>query len=191
MLHHAEIKLYFWLMHMFEIFKFEFVVWLDLNSIEKKIKENRLGIQNKKKSQRSPITPHPGLSAQVAHLPLPGAHLPPQPYGPCMSTPSLTRLLSGPHPSAPLPITALVCLCHRLAGLGCQLHLPSLTTSSQAHHGRAHVTRFSATTHTPDSYSNPLLPARPFPPPTDRAQPTLAHALSLPPKYYTLNSSQG
>jgi hypothetical protein len=31
-LHHAELKLCFWLMHMFEIFKFEFVVWLYLNS---------------------------------------------------------------------------------------------------------------------------------------------------------------
>jgi hypothetical protein len=43
MLHHAEIKLYFWLMHMFEIFKFEFVVWLDLNSKEKL---KRKGIRN-------------------------------------------------------------------------------------------------------------------------------------------------
>jgi hypothetical protein len=33
----------FWLMHMFKIFKFGFVVWLDLNSIEK-IK--RKGIRN-------------------------------------------------------------------------------------------------------------------------------------------------
>jgi hypothetical protein len=42
MLHHAELKFCFLLMHMFEIFKFEFVVWLDLNSIEKiKRKGNR------------------------------------------------------------------------------------------------------------------------------------------------------
>jgi hypothetical protein len=42
MLHHAELNLCFWLMQMFEIFKFEFVVWLDLNSIEKiKRKGNR------------------------------------------------------------------------------------------------------------------------------------------------------
>jgi hypothetical protein len=33
----------FWLMHMFEILKYEFVVWLDLNSKEK-IK--RKGIRN-------------------------------------------------------------------------------------------------------------------------------------------------
>jgi hypothetical protein len=43
MLHHADPKLCFWSMHMFEIFKFEFVVWLDLNSKEK-IK--RKGIRN-------------------------------------------------------------------------------------------------------------------------------------------------
>jgi hypothetical protein len=35
MLHHADPKLCFWLMHMFEIFKFEFMVWLELNSKEK------------------------------------------------------------------------------------------------------------------------------------------------------------
>jgi hypothetical protein len=35
MLHHAELKLCFWLMHMFEIFKFKVMVWLGLNSIEK------------------------------------------------------------------------------------------------------------------------------------------------------------
>jgi hypothetical protein len=35
MLHHADPKLCFWLMHMFEIFEFEFVVLLDLNSKEK------------------------------------------------------------------------------------------------------------------------------------------------------------
>jgi hypothetical protein len=40
MLHHTELKLCFCLMHMFEIFKFEFMDWLDLNSIEK-IKKKR------------------------------------------------------------------------------------------------------------------------------------------------------
>ena len=39
MLHHASPKLCFWWMHMFEIFKIEFVVWLDLNSKEKTKKE--------------------------------------------------------------------------------------------------------------------------------------------------------
>jgi hypothetical protein len=41
MLHHAEPKLCFWLMHMIEIFKFEFVVWLDLN-LKEKIKGKRI-----------------------------------------------------------------------------------------------------------------------------------------------------
>jgi hypothetical protein len=36
-------KLCFWLMHMFEIFKFASVVWLDLNSKEK---TKRKGIRN-------------------------------------------------------------------------------------------------------------------------------------------------
>jgi hypothetical protein len=39
-LHHADHKLCFWLMHTFKIFKFEFVVWLDLNSKENKKKRN-------------------------------------------------------------------------------------------------------------------------------------------------------
>jgi hypothetical protein len=43
MLHHAGSKLCFWLMHMFEIFKLEFVVWLDLNS---KGKTKRKGNRN-------------------------------------------------------------------------------------------------------------------------------------------------
>jgi hypothetical protein len=63
MLHHAELKLCFWLMHMFELFKFECVVWLGLNSI-KKIK--RKGIRNsdlKKKCQSSPNPLSLGLSA--------------------------------------------------------------------------------------------------------------------------------
>jgi hypothetical protein len=36
MLHHAEPKLFFCLMHMFELFEFEFGAWLDLNSKEEK-----------------------------------------------------------------------------------------------------------------------------------------------------------
>jgi hypothetical protein len=51
-------------MHMFEIFKFEFVVWLDLNTIEK-IKK---GIRNsylKEKPKAAQPPPSPGLSAQL------------------------------------------------------------------------------------------------------------------------------
>jgi hypothetical protein len=45
------------LMHMFEIFKFEFVVWLELNAKEKKQKEKELEIQNKRKKQKKPRPP--------------------------------------------------------------------------------------------------------------------------------------
>jgi hypothetical protein len=61
-LHHDELKLCFWLMHMFETFKFEFVIWFDLNSIEK-IK--RKGIRNSKEkgkansAQPNPVRPSP------------------------------------------------------------------------------------------------------------------------------------
>jgi hypothetical protein len=36
LLHHAKSKLCFRLMHMFEIFESEIMVWLDLNSKDKK-----------------------------------------------------------------------------------------------------------------------------------------------------------
>jgi hypothetical protein len=59
-LHHVELKLCFWLVHvhMLETFKFEFVVWLDLNSIEK-IK--RKGIRNSdlKEKAKTAQTPSP------------------------------------------------------------------------------------------------------------------------------------
>jgi hypothetical protein len=67
-LHHAELKLCFCLMHMFEIFKFGFVVWLDLNSKEEK--EKGIKIQNKRKSKRSPEIHFPS-----AFPPTPAARL--------------------------------------------------------------------------------------------------------------------
>jgi hypothetical protein len=78
MLHHAEPKLFYCLMHMFELFEFEFKVCLNLNSKEKtKIKRIR-NSKTKKENQRSP------------------AALPPRPSqtGP---------LTDGPHLSAPRP----------------------------------------------------------------------------------------
>jgi hypothetical protein len=58
MLPHAGSKLCFWLMRMFEIFKLEFVVWLDLNS---KGKTKRKGNRNsdKKKNPNQPSRPLP------------------------------------------------------------------------------------------------------------------------------------
>jgi hypothetical protein len=55
MLHHAKLKPCFWLMHMFKIFKFQFVVWLDLKSIEKIKEKEKIII--KEKSQSSPGPP--------------------------------------------------------------------------------------------------------------------------------------
>jgi hypothetical protein len=63
MLHHAEPELCFWLMHMFEIFKFEFVVWLSLNSI-KKIKRKWIrNLDLKENSKAARNLPQLGLSA--------------------------------------------------------------------------------------------------------------------------------
>jgi hypothetical protein len=67
MLHHAEPRLFFCLMHMFGIFKFEFVACLNLNRKEK-IKEKgirKFGIKEKHKEAQSP--PFLGLSTQPAH----------------------------------------------------------------------------------------------------------------------------
>jgi hypothetical protein len=55
-------------MHMFEIFKFEFVVWLDLNSIEKiKRKENR-NFRIKENAKIAQDALSLGLLAQSAQL---------------------------------------------------------------------------------------------------------------------------
>jgi hypothetical protein len=66
MLHHADLKLCFWLMHMFEILEFKFVVCLDLNSKEK-IK--RKEIRNSKEKRKG--------KAKLAQ---------PQPFGPARSS---------------------------------------------------------------------------------------------------------
>jgi hypothetical protein len=64
------------LMHMQEVFKFEFVAWLNLNLwhgwiwIQKRKKEKENKIQNKVKTQRSPQPPSLGLSVQSAQLPV-------------------------------------------------------------------------------------------------------------------------
>jgi hypothetical protein len=66
----VSLNFIFWLMHMFEIFKFGFVAWFNLNSIEK-IK--RKGFRNSYLKEK----------AKAARTPLP-----PRPFGPaCMRTP--------------------------------------------------------------------------------------------------------
>jgi hypothetical protein len=96
-LHHAKLKLCFWLMHMFEIFKFEFVVWLDLNSIEK-IK--RKGIRRFRiKYRKQPKPPSLGLSAQPARA---HARALSMRSGSHLSAPPHSRALLLPH--LPLPV---------------------------------------------------------------------------------------
>jgi hypothetical protein len=104
-LHHAELKLCFWLMHMFEIFKFEFMVWLDLNSKDKiKRKGNR---NSEEKTQNRPATP-PSRPFSPSGQPRPRAHPPFSPSArwgrpigaaPFAHVPPLS-LRCGPAPSA-------------------------------------------------------------------------------------------
>jgi hypothetical protein len=100
MLHHAALKLCFWLMHMFEILKFEFVVWMDLNSIEKiKRKENRnFRIKEKAKTAQDALSLDLFVQARMRSLSLHG--------GTRLSVSFLspTRVPVAPSPSAsPVP----------------------------------------------------------------------------------------
>jgi hypothetical protein len=93
MLHHAELKACFWLMSMFEIFKFEFFVWLDLNSIEEiKIK----GIRNSDLKRK----------AKVAQTPCPSAFRPSQPSSPAPPRAPSLSLRGGPRLSPLFPSPA-------------------------------------------------------------------------------------
>jgi hypothetical protein len=56
----------FCLMHMLESLKFEFAIWLDLNSKRRKQKEKEMEILNKRKGKRSPS---PSLSAHSSRAP--------------------------------------------------------------------------------------------------------------------------
>jgi hypothetical protein len=52
MLHHVEPKLFFCLMHMFELFGFEFGACLNLNSKREKQKKKHIEIQENRKTSR-------------------------------------------------------------------------------------------------------------------------------------------
>jgi hypothetical protein len=88
LLHHAEPKLFFSLMHMFELFEFEFVFEFELSSQEK-IKRKTIGISEKK---GNPFQPKP------AHLSPPPPPRLPVTCGPRLSAPARARVL----PSLPL-----------------------------------------------------------------------------------------
>jgi hypothetical protein len=91
MLHHDELKLCFWLMHKFEIFKFEFVVWLDLNSIEK-IKRKGIGNFRIKEKVKQPADP-----LSLAFRPSSRSRAHSHPSSLCQPGPTCRRQLSQPH----------------------------------------------------------------------------------------------
>jgi hypothetical protein len=101
LLDHADLKLCFWLMHMFEIFKFEFVVWLDLNSKEKMKRKGNSNSEAKGKPQNNPATP-PSWPFSTSGPARPRRARPslPLPSGANMSAPPPLSLRCGPAPSA-------------------------------------------------------------------------------------------
>jgi hypothetical protein len=95
MLHHAEPKLFFVLMHMLELFEFEFLFEFELSSLEKiKRKEIRNSEKKGKPNSAQPSTAGPharprcltgGLHLSVAVLALACSLLLPLPSGPRVS----------------------------------------------------------------------------------------------------------
>jgi hypothetical protein len=142
LLHHAETKLFFDLMHMFKLFEFVFVFKFELSSLEKiKRKTFRKSMEKRKTtfSQVGLVQPSGAARARSRSL-VGGPHLSGAVLVPaCSLLPSLCHLgpvcrrlssrirvsarslLSGPRLSAPLPGAATTCLCHCLVGPACQL----------------------------------------------------------------------
>jgi hypothetical protein len=119
MLHHAEPKLFFCLMHIFELFEFEFGVCLNLNSKEKKGLDFRKQKRKTKEAQPPSLL---GLLAQTGPASRPRTHPHPLIGGPHLSASCLARLLSlpsGAASSAPWPIAR-----SRVVSLSCGPHLP-------------------------------------------------------------------
>jgi hypothetical protein len=121
-LHHAELKHCFWLMHMLEIFKFEFVVCLDLN-LKEKIKEKgirKFGLKEKQKEAREPpfsaFQPKRPISPSPFARSLPMTHghrlsplASPRSRARCPLSPSASgsRQSAPPHsPTRPLQLTS-------------------------------------------------------------------------------------
>jgi hypothetical protein len=145
LLHHAEPKLFFNLMHMFELFEFGFVFEFELSSLEKiKRKAFRKSLEKGKTTfslvgpiqpsgaARAPPPPNrwapPVSGSPRARTLSPSLSLPPVP---CLSAPFLALpracALSSRRapPAAPLPAAATTSLCRCLAGPACQLSPPS------------------------------------------------------------------
>jgi hypothetical protein len=84
MLHHAEPKLFFWLMHMFELFEFE------LSSLEKIKIKAIINSEKKRKlilAQLSPVQPSPAQRARLRRV-TGGLHLSVSVFSPARSLPS-------------------------------------------------------------------------------------------------------
>jgi hypothetical protein len=178
MLHHAALKLCFWLMHMFEILKFEFVVWMDLNSIEKiKRKENRnFRIKEKAKTAQDALSLDLFVQARMRSLSLHG--------GTRLSVSFLspTRVPVAPSPSAsPVPpigaARSLACpLLRGPLGHACQPCPPQ--PSARTTH--AHAVDSAPTMHTKatPAPTRPFLAARtptPSPPSFTHSQSSSTH----------------
>jgi hypothetical protein len=104
MLHHVEPRLFYCLMHMFVIHKFDLVACLNLNQKEKtKAKGIRkFGLKEKAKSAQRPPPSRPFSPLGPVHLARPCSisHLPVGP--PCQRSPSLARAPTL-HRAEPLP----------------------------------------------------------------------------------------
>jgi hypothetical protein len=115
MLHHVEPRLFYCLMHMFVIHKFDLVACLNLNRKEKtKAKGIRkFGLKEKAKSAQRPPPSWPFSPLGPVHPRAPVLHLP-LTSGPALSALSLARPCAHaspgrasswwPHPSVPLPV---------------------------------------------------------------------------------------
>jgi hypothetical protein len=152
LLHHAEPKLFFDLMHMFELFEFKLVFEFELNSLNK-IKRKAIRNSEKKRklnsAQASPAQPSRarariarvvGPTCQWQFL-RPRALSSPLPFGPHVSAPFLTR----PHSCTLSAPRVILCPLPRphvyVAGLQTPpiSPIPPPTFSSRARHGHAHV----------------------------------------------------
>jgi hypothetical protein len=109
-LHHAKPKLFFGLMHKFELFEFIFVACLNLNPKEKNKRKRNWGINNKIKGRRSL------------------AILPPRPFGPLdLASRPRARMYpwtGGPHLSAPHPAYSLALSLSLLSGAASSVPWP-------------------------------------------------------------------
>ena len=124
LLHHAEPKLFFCLMHMVEIFEFEFVFEFELSSLEK-IK--RKGIRNSREKEK----PNSAQSAQLGPCPVCAPVCPPLPdkRTPCLSAQSRARRDGPRDATIAAPQLESFCIVQHLARENREIHLERLVGS--------------------------------------------------------------